>query len=84
MPMIIPMNEQKANGDAFEALLQAPFERLEQVAELCVETRFSRIIQRLEEIETELDLFVRTAGSREPSTLRHRMPILYKRRSCEQ
>ena len=82
--MIIPMNEQQGKEYAFEALLQAPFERLEQVAELCIDDRYRQIIQQLEEIELELDLVVRTAGSREPSTLRHRMPIFYKRRSCEQ
>lgn len=82
--MIIPMNEQQAKEDTFEAILDAPFERLERLAGACIEDRYDRMIEQLEELEMELDLFVRTAGSREPSTFRHRMPTIYRRRSCEQ
>ncbi|MFP4509528.1 MAG: hypothetical protein ACLFNQ_05310 [Spirochaetaceae bacterium] len=78
------MNKHQAKDNTFEAILGAPFERLEKIAGACIEDRYDHMIEQLEALEIELDLFVRTAGSREPSTFRHRMPTIYRRRSCEQ
>ena len=52
--------------EELEAVLEEPFRRIEEQAAVGTEARFDRLTRRLEEIERELDEFLRRA---------HRTPI---------